>query len=317
MRLPPSRRRSAHVARSVVAGLAAISGCVSIGGCSLFNQPVGALFTRPVAAFTPGDEYDEDDPPMRGPFRPVIDQIALEVLLVERPADDPLLGRALWDSVGEVGAVDADRAERLRAAGFRVGVASADPPEAVRALIERRETIGAPLPGTRLGNDERTDGVSIQRVPLRAGGETALPTAPSPGELIVVTPASGDRPARTESFDTATGSIRVTSRAPQKGWVTFELTPEIHHGPTAMRAAPGAAGLETSHGQRVRAWPDRSFEVTLTVGDSIILGLRNDAAPDSLAAAMLAAEKDGHATDRVLVVRLADVRQIEGRSSKR
>ncbi|MEM9702256.1 MAG: hypothetical protein AAF907_07420 [Planctomycetota bacterium] len=289
-----------------------------MGGCRLFDNPIGALFTKPVDALTPAG-YDESaaaDPRLSN-YRPVIDQIALEVLLVERPADDPLLGQALWDSVGEVGAVDPERAERLRAAGFRVGVASADPPEAVRALLERRETIGDPLPGARLGNGIYADGMQIQRIPLRAGGDTSLPTTPLPGDLTVLTPGAGGKADRTESFDQAKGAMHIRCRAPQKGWVTFELTPEIHFGPTSLRPVPGVTGLETKQGQRIRSWPDKQFEVTLTIGDSVILGLRNDAAPDSLAAAMLAAEQDGHATDRVLVVRLADVQQIEGRRVER
>ncbi|QDT18195.1 hypothetical protein CA12_43360 [Alienimonas californiensis] len=291
----------------------AVLGCGLTAGCALFDQSVEAMTTGGY------DESPVDDPRMAA-FRPVIDQILLDVVLVERPADDPLLGRALWDSVGEIGAVDADRAGRLRSAGFRVGVASADPPEAVRALIERQEVIGTPLPNsrtTRLGAGDRDNEVQVNRITLRVGGDTTLPTAPRQSDLLVVTPAANGKPSRTESFDTATGQMRIGCRTPQKGWVTFDLTPEIHHGPQAMRAVPGPAGLETAHGQRVRAWPDRSFEVTLTVGDSVILGLRNDAAPDSLAAALLAAEKNGHATDRVLVVRLADIRQIEGRSEGR
>ena len=314
MRPPPPRRRSARTGSGTRPGPAALCAATlcaaALGGCAVFNKSVDA--------FTPGGDYDEsatEDPRMV--FKPVIDQIALEVALVERPADDPLRDRALWDSVSEVGAVDAERADRLRAAGFRVGVASADPPEAVRALIERKERIGTPLPGTKLGGDRGADGVNLTYVPLRAGADAALPTGPGGGDLLVATPADGGKPARTESFDSAAGVMRVGCRTPQKGWVTFQLTPEIHHGPAAMRAVPGAAGLETAHGQRVRAWPDRSFEVTLTVGDSIILGLREDAAPDSLAAALLAAEKHGHQTDRLLVVRLADVRQIEGRSTGR
>ena len=307
-----------HVVSGQAAGLimlcvVALTCALSIG-CEVFNKSVNA-----VDAFGPGGNYDDSltDDPRLTKYRPVIDQISLEVVLVERPADDPLLGRALWDAVSEVGAVDADRAERLRKAGFRVGVASADPPEAVRALIERRESIGTPLPGTRLGNGRHDDGVSVQHIPLRAGGDAAVPTGPGRGDLLVVTPARDGKPVRTESFDTATGAVRVGCRSPQKGWVTVEVTPEIHHGPSAMRAVPGAAGLQTTHGQRVRAWPDRSFEVTLTVGDSIILGLRDDAAPDGLAAALLASEQDGHATDRVLVVRLAAVRQIEGQGGQR
>ncbi len=291
----------------LVCGLAIL--CGTSAGCEVFKQNMETF-----GPSLPGsDDYDPVPDPRVTPFRPVIDQISLDVWLVERPEDDLLLGRALWDSVGEIGAVDAERADKLRAAGFRVGVASADPPEAVRALIERKETVGTPLPNTRFGNGHY-DGASVQRIPLRAGGDTTLPTVASRGDLRVLTPVHGDKPARTESFETAAGAVRVGCRTPRKGWVTLDLTPEVHHGPVAMRAVAGAAGLQTSHGQRVRAWPDLSFEVTLTGGDSVILGLREDAAPDSLAAALLASEQNGHATDRILVVRLAEVRQIEGHS---
>ena len=305
---PPRRRPAALRPLSVAGWGAAFVGALAIGGCAIFDESVEAL--------TPGgyDETATSDPRMTS-FRPVIDQITLEVLLIERPGHDALSDRALWDAVSEVGEIDADQAERLRAAGFRVGVAAADPPEAVRRLLEKEEAIGAPLPGTAFAG-ARDRGVIVKRVPLRAGQDAALQTGPSGRRLRVVDGDANDGAGRTESFSDAVGAVRVVCRTPQKGWVTFEVTPEIHHGPASLRPVPGAAGLESAAGQRVRAWPDRSFEVTLTRKDSIILGLWEDAPADGLAAALLAGERDGHAADRLLVIRLADVRQIEGRSSR-
>ena len=299
------RRKTAWPPPGAAVGLLALS--LAAGGCAIFDESVEAL--------TPGgyDQSAADDPRLTG-YRPVIEQIVLEVVLVERPADDPLLGRALWDSVGEVGVVEDRQAERLAEAGFRVGIASADPPEALRKLIDRSEPIGTPLPNVRLaGGPERDDDVIVKRVPLRVGGDAALHTGPTGRAFVIVSPppAAGGEP-RTESFADAVGAVRVASRNPHDRWVTFELTPEVHHGPVALRPKAGLAGMETAAGQRVRAWPDRACEVTVTVGDSVILGLRDDADPEGLAAGLLADERDGYPTDRLLVIRLADVRQVEG-----
>ena len=307
MRPEPPRRRTlparppGAAALSAGAGFAASLALAAAGGCAIFNESVDVL--------TPGgyDETAAGDPRLTR-FRPVVEQISLEIVSVERPPDDPLLWRALWDPVSEVGAVDADRTAALREAGFRVGVISSEPPEALRTLMGAGETVGAPLPGT-----ER-DGVRVQRLPLPAGGDAALHTGPTRPE-ISVTPPAGDapdaEPPRAETFEAAGGVVRVRCRTPQPGWATFEFTPEVHYGPLAVRPVPDSTGWTSRTGQKVRSWPDRAFEVTLTVGDSVIVGLREDADPAGLAAALLTAERDGHTAERLLVVRLADVRQLQ------
>ena len=296
---PPVRRRS-FLKAAAGACVGGAGGLMSgaLGGCAVFDESVDVL--------TPGgyDETAAADPRLTR-FRPVVEQITLEVASVERPPDDPLLWRAVWDPVSEVGAVDADRADALRAAGFRVGVISSEPPEALRDLLDTGETVGVPLPNTR------RRAAPVQRVPLAAGADAALQTGVRAPELTVRTPAKGDAPGRTETFETAGGVVRVRCRTPQAGWATFEFTPEVHHGPMGRQVRPDATGWTATGGQKVRRWPRESFEVTLTVGDGVVLGLRDDADPEGLAAAILAEERDGHRVERLLLVRLADVRRAD------
>ena len=300
---PTTRRRFLRWAGAAcVAGPAAtLAG--TLGGCALFDESVDVL--------TPGG-YDESaaDDPRIARFRPAVERITLEVASVERPADDPVLWRAVWDPVSEVGAVDADRAEALREAGFRVGVISSEPPEALRALLDTHDEVGVPLP------DTRRRAAVLQRVPLPAGGTAALQTGARAPELTVAGPPTAGvdgetTPGRTETFHTAGGVVRVRCRTPQAGWASFEFIPEVHHGPVGRRVRADSAGWTSTTGQKVRSWPDRAFEVTLTIGDGVVLGLREDADPDSLAAALLTHEAEGHRVERLLLVRLADVRRAE------
>ena len=274
------------------------------GGCAIFNESVDVL--------TPGG-YDETaaENPRLTRFRPVIEQISLEVISVERPADDPLLWRALWDPVGEVGAVDADRAAALREAGFRVGVIASKLPEALLTLTGDADRVGSPLPGTE---DEFA---RVNRLPLRAGADAPLHAGPPRPEIVVTSPPVAGGSARTESFADASGIVRVRCRTQQEGWATFEFTPEIHHGPFAMRVAPNSTGWTSRSGQKVRSWPDRAFEITLAKDDSVILGLRDDADPGGLAAALLTSERDGHRTERLLVVTLKGLQKIQGERATR
>ena len=290
----PAPRRSflRQLAGACVGGAAG-----TLGGCALLDESVDVL--------TPGG-YDESaaaDP--RLAFRPVVEEITLEAISVERPPDDPLWWRAVWDPVSEVGSIDADRMDALREAGFRAGVISTEPPEAVLAMLEGADAVGVPLP-----ESQRRSARSL-RVPLLAGGDAALETGVRAAELTVRSPPTAAGPGRTETFRTAGGVLRVRCRTPQAGWATFEFTPEVHHGPVGMRPRPDSTGWTSATGQKVRSWPDRSFEATLTVGDGVVLGLRDDADPNGLAAALLTAEVQGHRTERLLIVRLANVRRTD------
>ena len=69
------------------------------------------------------------------PIRAAQNAIQLEVLFVERPADDPLLGPMLWREIDQIGAIPAETRELLQQNGFRVGHVGSSLPPTVQTLL--------------------------------------------------------------------------------------------------------------------------------------------------------------------------------------
>ena len=291
--MPASHPRRFSVAPPAVRPWLCATAVLAVGGCNLFEEGVDLL--RPG-----GYDLSAADDPKLSPLRPTIDQITLEVTVAQRPADDPLLGEALWLSVSEFGAIDTAVHERVRAAGFRVGVTGGSPPDALLRLTGKTDEVGEPLPGRDRLTDTRT-------VPMRAGTDAVLKTT---DDAAPVTFAAADGTA--EEFADARCVLRVRCRTPRDRWAEFEFTPEVHHGAVGLQPVSTDHGVTTTYGQKVHALAGCRFTLPLMAGDSVIIGRADDAAPDSPAAKFFTAERDGARTDRLLVVKLTNIRPIEG-----
>ena len=91
---------------------------LSACGCQLFDKNV---FSNSIDSVT----QQTSRMPQKGPTR---DAVQLEIVFIERPLEDPLLGHALWKEVDQIGALDPAVRDVLRKNGFKVGVTASDPP---------------------------------------------------------------------------------------------------------------------------------------------------------------------------------------------
>ncbi|MDB4614059.1 hypothetical protein OAH18_00065 [bacterium] len=262
---------------------------VGLSGCALFTKP----------------DDSSSDPSRetvgRLPDRITRDTIQLEVLLLDRPAKDPLLGRILWDDVDEIGAVELDVRERLNANGFRIGVAGTSIPQALQTIIESsRKGL------TFLPEDDRR--LSSQApINLVAGTDTLVQTAMAENRLILIegNDELGD-------YENAMCAFRIKANRLQDGWARLEFTPEIHHGENALRHHANEVGWEMRASQDVEPLYEQRFEIMLNVGETAVIscGSPKDDSPGQHFF------KTNKGEQRLMIVRLTELGSVEGVSQR-
>jgi hypothetical protein len=229
------------------------------------------------------------------PLRPAADAILLQVVFVERPADDSLVRHLVWQDLDQVGAVPPATRSLLIDHGFRVGLAGAQPPPALQTLLGLTAEVGDPLLDDRLMN--------VRRLGLRPGQDTELLTHREPFQGTLTYRLEG----RSEdvSYRDARCLLRVKPHRLDNGWVRVDFTPEIHHGDARLRHTPTEAGWTLHAGQQADIRQSLKFSVTLNTGELAVIGCEADAS-GTPASAFFGSTEAGRAVQRLLVVRLQD-----------
>ena len=98
------------------------------------------------------------------------DSVEVDIVFIDRPASDPMLGKTLWREVDQVGALTTEQRAAIRAAGIQVGHVGSSPPDVLQSLLnlasdeserKRREANGIPQ-------------TSARRIILPAGSDTEI-----------------------------------------------------------------------------------------------------------------------------------------------
>lgn len=262
--------------------------CV-VCGCQFFAQKTVDKATSPSQR-------------MLSPLKPAQDAIQFDVLILDRRADDPLLGPQLWDQMDQVGAVGIETGDLLKRNGFLIGRAAAKPPTPMLKLLGLASEIeGLPIAADR---DAKTR-IPGRTYTVRSGTESeiqisdVLPEAEAtifdPGETRVVN-------HQLTRFVFRMKPIRL-----QDGWVRMDFLPEIHHGDLQLRPTPSEElGWTYKTTQNVMACHPQKFSVTLNVGESAVISSAADA-EGSLGANFFRRDQQGEMRQRLLVVRLANM----------
>ncbi len=223
---------------------------------------------------------------------PQADAIELEVSFVERPVGDPLLGSSLWDELDTISTLDPTVLTSLRRNGFRFGVAGSEPP---RNLLAAMGVVGGRYNGHRYSQ--------------RSGQAMTIDTWPAYATCRVSLDEAGER--RQQTYKQARCTFRMTPERLQDGWVRVEFIPEIHHGELKMRAVPGDQGWQPVGSQLVDPLFDQRFSVALNLGETVVLSADGDD-PESVGHHFFRGGTTGHKLQRLLIVRLVDMRRIDG-----
>lgn len=293
-------------------GIGLLLGFCLLPGCVLLSWSTNWLG---------GDEDDASTEPksnVLGKIPTSRTAVAVEILFVERPINDPLLGSQLWDEVDQIGSLPPKERKALAEAGFRVGRVGANPPLALQTLLGLSTDLGA--------REERR--LVGRRVVLPSGAETEINTGvPHPRSTIRIPLLKG---SETRTLDDVGGNFRMTARQLQDGWARLEFLPEVHHGRVTNRPVAVHGNWQVPIAQAVEKLYPQKFTLDLNVGEMAIItgepepkdsvGHHFFFAPefsDTLAHAELNPNADPipsvtpNGIQRLLIIRLADLSVAE------
>jgi hypothetical protein len=287
----------------LLVGLSALPGCLLLNWSAAWFSPEGTSFRNEASSGN-----------VLGKIPTSRTAVVLEIMFVERPINDPLLGSQLWDEVDQIGALPPAERASLAKAGFRVGRVGSNPPQALQKLIG--------LATDLTGQDEKR--LVSRRVVLPSGAETEIdPGLPHPKATINLPLAEG---TESKTFETVRGVFRMTAKQLQDGWARIEFIPEIHHGRMALRAVPVRGEWQNKTTQDIVRLYRQQFALDLNVGEMIIITCDNESsdsaghyffhAPEFTDSAAETAETENPEQDRdpaklgirrLLIVRLSDL----------
>ena len=228
------------------------------------------------------------------------DSVEVDIVFIDRPASDPMLGKTLWREVDQVGALTTEQRAAIRAAGIQVGHVGSSPPDVLQSLLnlasdeserKRREANGIPQ-------------TSARRIILPAGSDTEINASePIPSRDI-------DFPdGRHLELLEVHGNLRLRAERSQEGWARLDFLPEFHHGQTKTRPFAAQTGWTFRTTQEVLPLFAQRFTATLNVGEMVVITADRDR-PGTLGQALFQFEDATGPKQRVIVVRLADLREI-------
>ena len=228
------------------------------------------------------------------------DSVEVDIVFVDRPVSDPLLGKTLWREIDQVGTLSAEQRDAIREAGLLVGHVGSSPPDALQSLLnltdedqerQRREANGIPK-------------TSARRVALPAGTDTEI-WSNEPVAQRTVTLAVG----KPLELTNARGLLRLKAERSQDGWARLDFMPELHHGQTGTRPFAAATGWMYRTQQEIIPCFAQHFSANLNVGEMLVLTCDRERS-GTLGQSLFQFEDSSGPKQRLVVVRLAELREI-------
>jgi hypothetical protein len=214
--------------------------------------------------------------PLR-PAKPSPDSVLMEVVWARFPLDDPELNGDAWSEIDET-RIAPSACRELARNGFRVGVISSTPPDAIaRALnMNADRTDDNSLDGADaassvdLINEPKVRG---NRRNLRRGERMEIQASEIMPSMPTLVSHGRELGGRTYRDAQAIYALRIDPQPDQT--VKIELTPELHFGPSRLRWSGGEEGMEAV----LRQLPMRDrevfesmrMEVQLSPGEMLVL----------------------------------------------
>jgi hypothetical protein len=222
------------------------------------------------------------------------DSVQLEIVFVDRPVSDPLIGEALWEKVDQIAGFSSEERNKLRKHGWRVGHSSSHPP---RALEELMKSVGNP---DAMDGDRRVTG---RRVAILAGGEISIEVTDLLPELKI------DVKGKTKTYSNAKAVLRVHVDREQDGWVQLRFVPEIHHGQKLLRPFATAEDWTRRRSQNIEPIYGQQFSMNLNVGEMALVTSDEVKAHQVPSVFFRSVDEGGH-LQRLLVIRVANMRRM-------
>ncbi|MFN8855215.1 MAG: hypothetical protein ACK50P_06610 [Planctomycetaceae bacterium] len=195
-------------------------------------------------------------------IKPPLNAICLDVVLVERPRGDSLVGAQLWNRVDQVQSLDPDVREELRRNGFRLGVVGTNPPRVLQQLLGEQPDFAYDEAS------EKAKQLGGHRFFVASGGNVKIISGPVHDECEFEVAREGE--SQTMQYQDAECRFRVTVEQQENGWAKMTFIPQVFHGPSQLRyVADQEWRFEDS--QRVETFFDQRFALILGPGETVIL----------------------------------------------
>jgi hypothetical protein len=235
------------------------------------------------------------------------DAIQLEIMLIERPVGDTLLGDSFWNEVDQVGSLEPETRLALSRNGFRIGHTGSEPPRALERMLELKSEFASGPNGSPQKN------LVGRRIVLASGGETEVQAGSLFSNCMV--DIAGVDGVESKEFHDARFVFRVKAERDQDGWARIEFLPEIHHGAYRLRRVPGGVGFQLRTSQDVYPLYSERFSLMLNVGEMAILTTDGENS-SSVGGHFFLGDGANARVQRVLIVRLAGMTKTDPVYSK-
>lgn len=261
---------------------------LSAVGCHLLEKPLS--LTRGKSTALP-------------PIRTAGDAISLEIVFVDRPGGDVLLGAPLWSHVDQVASLDSAVRTMFRQNGLRVGVLCSNPPESLQKMLGLKATAS----GSEIKKADKSSGLEGRRVSVPAGGTTVIHVSPfyTPFAVEADLTVEQGTEKRTRHYVNLRCLYQLTARRLQDGWVQLDFLPQVHHGDRFLRPTAGADDWELDNSQRVDTFHPQRFSLPLNEGEMAVVTV-DDSARGTLGELFFRERSAAATIQRVLLVRLCD-----------
>ncbi len=266
------------------------------GGCQLMSEEAVVQGTSPLR-----------------PVRPSPDSMQMEVIWARCPLDDAEMNDTVWSEIDETQVAPAVHRELARN-GFRVGVISGTPPDAIARLLNMQaaDPAAAKADGNQLVDVAHESKIRGSRRNLRRGERMEIRASENLASMPLLIGRGRELGGRTFRDAQAIYALTIDPQPDQT--VKLQVTPEIHYGPSKLRWSGGEDGMEVV----LRQLPMREreifdsmrMEVRLSPGEMLILaGL-----PDSGCRPgyyFHTADSPGGREQKIVLIRLAQVPQSD------
>jgi hypothetical protein len=275
---------------AALAVLAAVAAAVC--GCTLLT-PMADVF-----AFRPSANGAQS---LLTPIRPAPDALQIDVVFVERPYGDPLLGKSLWNDVDQVAGFDSTELAGLTQLGLLVGNAGANPcPALERMLRDSADPLDAAAAKNCMPLKKET-------FCLRNAESSSIVTNSVPHCTLDVPLYSGSKEKKYDNFKSV---LRMTAHRLQDGWARLEFAPEIHYGMERLRPIVVGGNWQPQESQEKDALPQR-FSLKLHVGEMALM-TATPASPRSFGhQAFVHDDAEKGSLQRLLVIRLSNMSRFD------
>jgi hypothetical protein len=235
------------------------------------------------------------------PLRPARDALQIDVVFVERPLGDPLLGRSLWNDIDQVAGFESAELDSVKQLGILIGNAGANPCPALERML--RESAD-PLDAADAKNCLR---LKKQTFCLRNSESSSIETNAAQHCTLDLPLFTGPREKKYDNFKSI---LRLTALRLQDGWAKLEFAPEIHHGIERVRPMVINGGWQPTESQEIDTLPQR-FSLKLHVGEMAVMTAA-PASPRSFGHnAFIREDAEKGTVQRLLVVRLSNMSRID------